>query len=355
MKFSDLDRGIIELDAIFPDRDNRIKGGNKVESINCIFCGKESKRIVWTENGYTGRKCDCGLIYISPRPSTDEIKELYTYDHGSASADSHIQAEVSKRLDARFKLQMLKKYINRGSLLEIGPGAGYFLDEARKEGFEVFGNELNLELAKFISEKLEIPVETAVLNDFSFHGIKFDIVYHCDVLSHFYDPFEEFSKFNNRLNKGGLMIFETGKGDLSVFWLKFMGRLQFPDHLFFYSRRNIEQLCERTGFTLIGAYRYSIVPELFTLKLIRKILGILINRKQRDKSEVESESSLKTKTLTRAEKGKLKPKSIRRKMYSYLDHFMRYHVGRIFPKFGPETIIYVARKKKQQEVPDANK
>jgi len=69
-------------------------------------------------------------------------------------------------------------------MLEIAEGGGYFLDEAREEGFEVYGIELNSIQADFIKTKLGIPCEKPLLDIPFFDGKRFDIIYHCDVISH---------------------------------------------------------------------------------------------------------------------------------------------------------------------------
>jgi 2-polyprenyl-3-methyl-5-hydroxy-6-metoxy-1,4-benzoquinol methylase len=181
-----------------------------MEEIPCIFCNKSTEHIVIEEEGYKGRKCPtCGLIYISPRPSLDEIRNLYRLDHSHISAKSLISDFVSKKLVAKHHLRIIKKFIRNGSMLEIGAGAGHFLNEARKEGFDVYGVEPNEVLAKFIEEKIGIPCGR-VLDDSLFNGKEFDVIYHCDVISHFYDPIQEFEKINRRLKKYGLLVFETG-------------------------------------------------------------------------------------------------------------------------------------------------
>lgn len=161
-----------------------------METIGCIFCkNKENDaRIVIEENGFLGRKCPhCGLIYISPRPTPAEIVNLYQRDQAHASAESHLRADFTKRLHAGHSLSILERYKKQGHLLEIGAGAGYFLDEARKAGFDVYGIELNPTQTDFINRKLDIPCETTTLTG-SYDNKIFDIIYHCDVISHFYDP-----------------------------------------------------------------------------------------------------------------------------------------------------------------------
>ena len=123
----------------------------------------------------------------------------------------------------------IKKYINKGKILEIGAGGGYFLNEARKEGFGVYGLEFNKTQAKFIKDELNIPCERVALNNKTFNNEKFDVIYHCDVISHFYDPIAEFKKMKEKLNENGFVIFETGNlGDVSIPYFRYITKFQYP-------------------------------------------------------------------------------------------------------------------------------
>jgi hypothetical protein len=164
-------------------------GNISMERINCIFCGRSSNHIAINENGYNGLKCkSCDIIYISPRPSADYITHLYTAHHAVKYADAQFQFERYKRMEAARTLSKIKNYRESGSILEIGPGGGFFLMEARNYNYEPYGIELNPLEAHWIKEKLHIPCETTALNKSSFGGRMFDIIYHRDVLSHLYDP-----------------------------------------------------------------------------------------------------------------------------------------------------------------------
>jgi SAM-dependent methyltransferase len=239
----------------------------------------------------------------------------------------------------------LQTYRKEGRLLEIGPGGGYFLDELRAEGFQPFGVELNLSQAKFIQERFGVPIETAPFSEHSFSGIAFNIICHFDVVSHFYDPISEFRRFNKRLKDGGILLFETGNGgDLSSRWLKFIGHMQYPEHLFLFSKKNIEQLCAQTGFEIIKMYQYSIYIQLLILKgfqLIRAGIKRLISKKSskvspEDLREISERSSWW--------------KALPLKAGIYLNFFVRYKIGRFLPRFGPQTIIYVAKKSSQRQI-----
>ena len=201
----------------------------------CPFCGEVSKRTVIEENGYDGRKCPkCSLIFIFPRPSEKEVLNRHAKDLNQAL--SHINAYSGKRLVAKHHLEIVRRYICRGSLLEIGSGSGTFLDEAKNKGFDVYGVEVNKILAEYIRKQLGIPCEELPLSRLSFGGKQLDITYHRDVLSHFSDPISEFGKIHSRLRKDGFVVFETGNGgDVEERYYKFYSSFQYPDHLFLFS------------------------------------------------------------------------------------------------------------------------
>ncbi len=122
-----------------------------------------------------------------------------------------------------------------GSLLEIGAGAGFFLDQARRQGFEPYAIEPNPTQADFIENKLRIPCERQVLSLASFEDKQFDTIFHSDVISHFYDPIDMFRIMYAKVRVGGFLIFETGNfADVTAKYLGAIPSFQYPDQLFFF-------------------------------------------------------------------------------------------------------------------------
>lgn len=308
-----------------------------MENVKCIFCNTQSNDILIRENGYVGIKCPtCNLIYTSPRPALNDIIDLYGHDNANISADSHIKNSFTKTLYARHNLKLIKKHISKGKLLEVGAGAGYFLNEARGRGFEVFGIEFNSTQANFIKESLNIPCEQLPLDRCTFSDEKFDLIYHCDVISHFHDPIAEFQKINRKLNENGFVIFETGNlGDVNDKYFKYYSKFQYPDHLFFFSGNNIKTLLDQTGFELIKIYRFSILSQLF--------LNRVLNSFKPTKTS-GSASSSGSKSEKGAKENKLK--QLLKNVYHYIIYLVRYKLGSIMPKKEiPQTILVIGKKK----------
>jgi 2-polyprenyl-3-methyl-5-hydroxy-6-metoxy-1,4-benzoquinol methylase len=322
-----------------------------MESIKCIFCEKESDRTAIEENGYTGRKCSqCGLIYVSPRPSLEEIVDLYARDSAHKPAAAHISAEIPQRIHARHNLRIVTSFATKGALLEIGPGAGYFLDEARKLGFDPYGIELNHTLARFIRDGLNIPCEDSPLTSSAFQGKAFDVVYHCDVISHFFEPILEFRKMNDVMKENGVLVFETGNlAEVDRKYFKYFQRFQYPYHLFFFGTDNLLDLLERSGFELLRIYRYSILPQLMVRKALVGMRGFLFKRGKRysaERSREENRSRDLSRSVRKHSRAR-KPAGFAWRSLSYLLHLLRYRIGYIAPKASrPQTVILVARKRR---------
>ena len=315
-----------------------------MEELKCIFCNSGSGQIVIEENGYRGKKCpSCDLIYVSPRPALSEIINLYSEDNGVVSAKSHLSSAFSKRLHARQNLSIIRNYKNNGSILEIGAGGGYFLDEAKKIGFQPYGVEPNKKAAAFIKNCLGIPCEEASLSESTFDGKKFDIIYHCNVLSHLYDPVREFKKIYNGLNDDGIVVFETGNiGEMKKkYYRLYDGDFGVPDHLYFFSEKSIKKLLESSGFEPIKIFRYSMLGALIIDNAkcgIKKHMGS--GKECRGaSSDYESAGQLSANIFGGAIEHS-------KNAYRVLLFLLRYKLGYLLIKKGhPQQFIVIARKK----------
>jgi 2-polyprenyl-3-methyl-5-hydroxy-6-metoxy-1,4-benzoquinol methylase len=305
----------------------------------CIFCGHANNSVtVIQENGYLGKKCSpCNLIYISPRPSLEQINNLYGHDQAHISASAHIAQAYPKRIHAQHTLSILKKHLSGGDLLELGSGAGYFLMQAKLQGFNPHGIELNPIQSAFIQNSLKIPCEAKPLDSDSFGTKKFDVIYHSDVLSHFYDPFQAMQAMHEKLKPNGYIIFETGNiADIDPKYYTSFNAMQYPDHLFFFGRKSITQLLNIHDFELLKYYSYSIVPQLKIMQLVKSLKQRFtqtprVNTGPLKKSQ-ESHQSVAKNTL--------------RIVYHTLMHRLRYTIGaHLSQEDKPQTVIVVAQKK----------
>jgi SAM-dependent methyltransferase len=314
---------------------NPTKAQAPLEEIACILCGAINDRVVIEENGYQGRLCArCGLIYISPRPLPAAIINLYDHDQAHIAADWHLRVETLKRLNARYELALIGRHRPpRGAVLEIGAGAGLFLDEARRLGYAPHAIELNPLQARFIRERLHIPCEEAPLSARSFGDRRFDLIYHSDILSHLPDPIGTMEEIAAKLASAGLLVFETGNyAEVDPRYYPLIGSFQYPDHLFFFGEASLRQLLVRTGFELLTITRYSTVPQLRLLELIAR-------RRRGAAPAIGASDAHARRRRASWFRHRLQPP------YQLFLHLLRYRAGAVHRAPGaPQTLILVARK-----------
>jgi 2-polyprenyl-3-methyl-5-hydroxy-6-metoxy-1,4-benzoquinol methylase len=324
-----------------------------MEDIACIFCERTSDQVLIEENGYKGRKCSsCGVIFVSPRPTLSETLNIYSHNQAQTSAEVHIARESIARLYARHNLGVIKRHVREGALLEIGAGAGYFLDEGRRAKFDVYGIEPNQAQADFIKNTLRVPCEETALNESSFNGKKFDIIYHCDVLSHFHDPIAEFKKINSKLNDGGLLVFETGNiGDIEEKYLSAFTAFNYPDHLFFYGENSLKELLKMTGFEPVKIYTYSILVQLLVTKIkaFKRVKEGIRGLRKPNTVKNSLPGAGETTSGPTPRSVLARPRMVAfafvASIAGYFLYLIRYKLGRVMPKRGmPQTVIVIARK-----------
>lgn len=311
-----------------------------VQEISCVLCRDSDSEPVIQENGFTGRQCShCGLIFISPRPSRDEIEEIYEHGEAHLSPEDFIAGpeSLAGKVRAKRDVRRLRRHAKGGRLLEIGPGRGTFLAAAQRRGFGVYGVELNPAQAKFIRNERGIPCVESLDDAQTLGPDAFDVIYYRDVLSHFYDPHEEFARLHGLLKPGGLHVFETGNfGDMDHKYFRLIKSFQYPDHLFMYGERSLGLLLDQTGFEHVRTYRYSILPEQYVHSKVRRLIGSgLANSGERSGGVAQASTSSPRRGVR---------ESARQLLDLFYDGLQR-TAGAIPARAAvPKTLIVVARK-----------
>ena len=309
-----------------------------MDEIECIFCAGSTSSVVIQENGFDARQCaNCRLIFVSPRPSADETAALYLTDSAHLSAQSHVAAQQTlvSRGEARYRLSVLRKYIRPGSTIaEIGAGGGAFLAEAKHQGFDVQGVELNPLQAAFIRDGRGIACAPSLAELRETTGREtHDVVFFRDVVSHFSDPIGEFATFNAALPLGGVIAFETGNlADVDPRYFRYFSLFQLPDHLFFFGDASLKALLGLTGFELVAIRRWSILPQLRALHLLHRLRGRSAGTGQHRSGDSAEAVAGKRSPLGAA-------------VVYFLYHVLPARLGAVAPKRGrPQTTLIIARK-----------
>lgn len=249
-----------------------------MESVGCFLHPDAPSAHALEANGYTARRCGvCGLIFVTPRPTPDPPG--HDDRDGTARARPEAPLRAAHRANAwrraRRTLRQIRRHVRGGILLELGAGGGVFAATAGRRGFEPLAVEPDPVRADAIRDELGVPCLESLREVEELPDRLFDVVYHCDVLSHLRDPLAVFARLHALLRDGGLMVFETGNlADVDPRFYPDIPGFQFPDHLHLFGDRSLDELLRRSGFARIATRRWALGPALRTERRLRALTAV---------------------------------------------------------------------------------
>ena len=299
-----------------------------MEEITCILCDQDRSTPYVEENGYHARMCPaCELVYVSPRPTIEEMKELYQGQETQIDLHGHLRQRDRKCVQARKCLEVVQQHCPGGRLLEVGSAAGYFLWEAQKQGYAVQGLDITRQFVQYSNEVLGVPAHEGTLQNAPFEPGSFDVVYMRNVLSHLADPLAEHATVKRLLRPGGWLVFETG--NVAELTPQVAGELELPDHLFHFSENSIRTLLARSGFDCVQVHRHGLVGRLAPFRALARLFS---------KSPARTDGPVVDPEM------QLPPSRFLARLASRMAQFIRYDVGRFAPQRRRRcTLVVVAR------------
>lgn len=246
--------------------------------MQCYICNSSEIRENAHESGCQILRCShCGLIWIehiSNRDIDDFYAKEYFFSDSKVGYSDYLSDEENHRLNAKYLLKILGKYVspNQNRLLDVGCAYGFCLDEARKSGYRVFGVELSEVGHSYAVNTLKLDVRRGDLLSAKFETGFFDAVFLIGTVEHLKDPKSVLSEIYRILKDTGVLLITTidTKGFLPFYSIK------PPEHLFYFSHRNIQQLLTHLKFHILTIKPYFVNYKIHDL-FFR--LGAFLGRK----------------------------------------------------------------------------
>lgn len=214
------------------------------QQTNCIICNSDK---LTTLLGYEKAhlcQCDsCDLVFARKTPSAEELNTYYK-NYGT---NNYLSPLTIKRYNEL--LDTFEHFRKTSKILDVGCGIGYFLIEAKKRGWEVYGTELSIESADICLDK-GINIEKGVLNAENYEPQMFDIITSFEVIEHINNPLIELEHFNAILRRGGLVYVTTPNfNSMLRYRLKAAYNIiTYPEHLTYYTPKTLQTVFELSGF-----------------------------------------------------------------------------------------------------------
>lgn len=223
----------------------------------CPLCGAQAFRpIVVVESHPVVRCRSCDLQFTQPQPSDAELGAIYGPDYVLAADDTPEHAVITraKRATADHYLDLLAAAdaTAGGRLLEIGCGAGNFLLQATRRGFDVTGVEYSPYACARARQTLGgtgrvLQGEIDVVAGES--GV-YDVCVLCDVIEHVRRPADFLRRVAAALRPGGILLVVTPS---TASWsARIMGARWMelkPEHLFYFSPATLTRQLGQAEFT----------------------------------------------------------------------------------------------------------
>lgn len=171
---------------------------------------------------------------------------------------------------------------DKGKILDVGCGEGYFLYVARESGWDVYGIDLDHCRVKAAAQ-YGLQVEWNTLEKAELRCEQFDVVTLFNVIEHLNKPVESLEKIGHALRPNGLLLLETTANDFPLIRLMTLlyrlsgGRLYQPvtyfytyeglwGHQYRHCRKSLTTLMERTGFEVLKVGAAENPPFSLSLK-----------------------------------------------------------------------------------------
>jgi len=188
---------------------------------NCHVCKGVRIYYLFSACGHRVVRCeDCGLVFLNPQPSDDELArscDANNFSGGDGAAGRNSVSKI-KQAAAKSYLSEIHRYrgFEPGQLLEVGCGEGDFLASAEADGWQVTGVELSSAACKIARQRLENGnVSCGELQQAGLAEGQFDLCVVSDVIEHVRSPLDFLREIHRVLKPGGTLFIATPSID---FW-----------------------------------------------------------------------------------------------------------------------------------------
>ncbi len=205
---------------------------------NCPKCNSNSSLLLKTKDYnrkvtnefFSYRECNkCGLIFISKIPKN--LGDYYRDDYYEIPSKSRL-IKTSNKIE--YQVEMIRKIVPSGKLLDVGSAFGVFVYKAKNLGFDVSSIEMNELCCKYLSNRIGVKV---------FQGDKpeniiptlghYDVITFWHNIEHLSEPWKVLEEATKKINPGGVILIATPNPRSFSFRLlgRFWPHIDAPRHV----------------------------------------------------------------------------------------------------------------------------
>lgn len=253
------------------------------ETISCPACGSPEVRRAFRLKTFLIVDCAaCSLRYVQDRVLEDEITRYYKYEYFHPQNDSsdgyqdYFQIRREREKTFRLYLKKILPYLNRREeVLDIGCGAGYFLNAAKPYFRRINGVDISPEALGRANPAFHLITSNFQAGLFP-PGFA-DLVVICDLLEHIYHPKDFLRDVTKVLQPQGVVCIVTPnrKSLLARLTGKRNVSFKLPEHVLYFDPATLGRMLREAGLEMISWHSCG---QYATLDFVIKRLSLLFFR-----------------------------------------------------------------------------
>lgn len=205
---------------------------------------------------------ECGFKHILPLPSLEDIEEFYGtffYENLWPDAIKNSSKDLEwDRVGFKEKYDKLEELLSDAkarTLLDIGSGAGYFLQYGEERKWNVMGMEPNETAFKFSTEYLNLDIKKSNFDKGNYNQFgTFDVVTLNKVFEHLVNPQNTLSLVHKILKPNGLICitvpndFNPLQEIVCDYYDKEQWWIDPKEHVNYFDKDSLQRLLDKNGF-----------------------------------------------------------------------------------------------------------
>jgi len=226
----------------------------------------------YSKHGQIVKCSNCFVVYVNP------VENLNTYlkAYQDVVDNEYLETEKFRKILSQKHLTYLQKYKKRGLILDVGCFAGFFLELAQSNKWNIYGIEPS-NWAGSYAKKRGIKVLGKTVQNTNLDSYKFDAITMWDVIEHLSDPSKTIKKLSKSLKKNGIIAIGTPNVESLMFKILRGNHPYFIRmHLILFSPKTLTHLLESNGFEILETYTYGRVYSIdYFLSRIQTKISII--------------------------------------------------------------------------------
>ena len=205
----------------------------------CPVCELQKAHFFLRVNEWQYAQCsECQFVFTHPHPDQAYLNTLYEVPEGV-----QIRQISSRKRRAFMRAFFLRKYVKGGKkALDIGCGAGFIVESLRQFGADAYGfDKVYLNSNDIISE----------FSDY------FDFIYSSEVIEHV-SELDAYLELIKKISRPSAFVYVTTpdfSSDKRPENILEWGEFAPPEHIQFFSEKNLIILFDRYGFKFVKRYK----------------------------------------------------------------------------------------------------